>query len=907
MGEEIRQRERQKISHLVILVSYTILTLALTCETVLLGWEYWMIPILFFFLGGSWVLHVLQILPERSRMWIYVWLMMCVFFFYGIHETSIFDLAPLMCVVIMIYSMTGAPGPVIVGMFTYFLTMIYDFTFEIIRGYRPDSLVISRTMLHFMLVIMAGYLARFMILRQRNDRKKYEERIGELESINQRTEDFLANVSHELRTPINVVTGITGVMLKRERNAENREQLSSVRDAGRRLYETIEDILDYTEIDTGRVTVSAEPYLMDSIINDLITENRQFMIDGDCEAIFDVAPEIPAQLIGDGVKIKKILRHLLTNAVKFSRGGGVYVRVTALKKNYGVNLCLLVEDTGIGMSREETERITESFYQADSGRNRAAGGLGLGLSIVNGLTRAMDGFIQIESQKGKGTSIRLSIPQGVADDSPCMSVADKEHLCLACYLRPEKYEIPEIRDYYNALIANLVNGLGVSLHRVNSQEDLEKLMEVYQITHIFIGREEYEGNTTWFETLDESISVVVVANDGFVPRNRTRVRVLRKPFCGVPIAMILNADSDLSEFDLSSEKQMYCPGVRALVVDDETMNLMVAEGVFRDYGMTVRTALSGEEALRVCAEEEFDVIFMDHMMPGMDGVETMKQLRRQRKSGERRRIIIALTANAVSGAREMFLSEGFDGFIPKPIELMELERVLKRLLPEEMIQYAEQDKSAREEKDEVLKALDAYGINTREGIGYCRNDRAFYRELLLRFAKDMEAKKKEIEDCYDKGDWEGYRIRVHALKSTAKMIGADRLSELARKAEDASRTKDIPYLKSHGGELMEIYEDAAFGIEGVMSNSMEEARDAGTEIAMPDYLKRLRELKERLDTFEAERAEELLNEMAGFRYEGKPLSESLGEISVLVGDFALAEASEKTGELIGSIQGGHGS
>ncbi len=905
MEEHLEQQQKQegmKLSHLVVLISFSFFTVLLTGETLLMQWETWMIPLMLFCLAAAWILHIMQILPEENRLWLYTSMMMGMFFFYGTHITSTFDLAPLMAVVLMIFSMAGEAGLVYFGMAAYYVTMFYSVVLSMSAGLVPDKLIVSRTIFHLVLVFMAGCISRVIIFKQKSDEKKYTQRIGELEEINQRTEDFLANVSHELRTPINAVTGITAVMLKREKNEGSREQIRSVQDAGRRLYETIGDILDYTEIDADSVSVAFESFSISSLVTDLIVDNHSVFEEATCEVIFDVDPKVPASLVGDGDKIKKILRHLVTNAVKFCREGGVYIRIYTLKKSYGVNLCLEVRDTGIGMSREEKARITESFYQADSGRNRAAGGLGLGLSIVNGLTKAMNGFMQIESEKGKGTRIRLSIPQSVGDPAPCMSVDQDNELCIGCFLKPDKYEVPEVRDFYTDVITHMVMGLEIPLHRVGTASDLEKLLTVYRISHLFVGSEEYEENTDFLENVDEQVTVLVVAGKGFVPRTRSRVKVIRKPLSGFPIALFLNAKEEITEYDAAAERQMFCPGVRALVTDDEAMNLMVAEGILRDYGMTVRTVTSGEETLRVCEEEDFDIIFLDHMMPGLDGVETMKRLRSQKKNNNKNQIIVALTANAMSGAREMFLSEGFDGFIPKPVELPELERVLKRVLPPSLIDYAETERILTDERDEAFNVLEAYGIDTKAGMNYCGNDKGFYRELLAKFSGDMQQKSSEIREFYGKGDWGNYRIRVHSLKSTAKMIGADRLSELARKAEDAARNGDVPYIQSHEKELLEAYEEMAGNIALGTAGKEESNAEEQKEMDASGLLTKLSMLRESLATFEAEKAQTLAGELSAFTYRGEPFVKRMQDISTLINDFELAAAAEKTGKLISSLQ-----
>ena len=174
--------------------------------------------------------------------------------------------------------------------------------------------------------------------------------------------------------------------------------------------------------------------------------------------------------MGDARKIKKILRHLIDNAVRFTKKGGVYVRVYTLTKPYGVNLCMEVSDTGIGIEKEDLEKITEKFFKSDGGKNRRTGGLGLGLPIIYGMVTVMEGFMQVDSNLNDGTTVTVSIPQAVADAAPGMVLENRASLSLACYVRLEKYEIPKVREYYNEMISHLVTGLDVPLHRVSDLE-----------------------------------------------------------------------------------------------------------------------------------------------------------------------------------------------------------------------------------------------------------------------------------------------------------------------------------------------------------------------------------------------------------------------------------------------------
>ncbi len=909
----VYEQEKQRATHLLILFVCTIMIFVLTAESFLLGWDKGAIVLLWIGLVASWVIHITETIPAGIRLWLYFILCMLAFFFYGIHETSVYDLAPVMILAIIMFSSADMYSLIRLCVLTYFLTMGYDFLFVMGSSMEISPLVISRILLHLLLVYMSGYMTKLGINRRSKERKQMEEQIGKLEETNQKTEDFLTNVSHELRTPINAVTGISAVMLKNEEDEGKQKDLISIQAAGYRLFSQIGDILDYTEIDTGKMKLSEDTYMISSLINDLIASNRIKLKEGLPELIFDVDADVPAVMLGDEKKIKKILGHLIDNAYKFTQKGGIYVRIYALRKEYGINLCIRVSDTGVGISEDELEMIQERFYQSNTGRDRKAGGLGLGLPIVYGMVSAMEGFIQIKSRLGEGTTVSVSIPQKVVDEGPCMVVEKREELCLACYLKLELYEVPEIRDYYNASISHMVQGLEVTLHRVFHMDELEKLVSMYQLTHLFIGRAEYEENRYYFEELDPGIQVIVVAEDHYVLPERCRVKLLKKPFYSLPLVNILNAETE--EETQLKEKSMICPGVRVLVVDDEPMNLMVAEGIFKEYQMRVTTAESGRKAIDLCEKEDFDLIFLDHMMPEMDGVETLKRLRKAYADTGRVPTVIAFTANAVSGAREMFLREGFDEFVSKPIEPLEMERILRKVLPKSSFLYVDEEerKAAKEATDnptveDKLSRLEQEDIHTDAGIQYCGGDKDFYVELLTKFAKDSKRKGADISQYFQQQDWQNYTILVHALKSTAKMVGADALSEQAKDMEAAAKNQDADFIRKNQDALLFAYHQVVQCIVDVLDLELEGSGQNGTgeknEISKAELLLRLAELKKGLDTFEADKAEDLLAKLSEAVYGGTSVYELLYDTRQDVDDFEFASASEKVASLIQKVEGG---
>ena len=421
------------------------------------------------------------------------------------------------------------------------------------------------------------------------------------------------------------------------------------------------------------------------MVNDLLTEIRG--ASGDVDMLFDIAADVPSVLKGDVRKVKKIIRHLVENSLKFTKDGAVYIGIGAFKKPYGVNLLIRVSDTGIGISESEVEQITEQFYQTNSGRSRSAGGLGLGLSIVAGLTTAMEGFLTIKSKPDDGTSVYVTIPQRVVDEAPCLADGDLTRCVVAYYDRPETYQITRVWEFYNDLVNHLAQGLKITVHRVTDIAQLEALKAQTSLTHVFMGWAEYNKDMDYFNRTADDVNIVVAVDDFSRISNSSGIHFIKTPLSSFSVLKALAGSNEIIDFKSTENKQMICPGVSVLVVDDEVMNLVVARGIFKDYQLTVATAESGEEAIRLCREHTYDIIFMDHMMPGMDGVEAKKYI--SGDDPDHRMKIVALTANAVSGAREMFFNEGFDEFIAKPLENRELERVLKKLLPSSSIRYIE--------------------------------------------------------------------------------------------------------------------------------------------------------------------------------------------------------------------------
>ena len=842
--------EEQTSQHLLLAVIVTVFSGLLGLITLFLSWEFWTLPLMTVACFVVWFLHIGRLGSNTLFDNLCAGLMLIEFFFFGVHESSLFDLPAVACILILALFVLNKKWILYAAAALYALVLAYHGLILRTISHRISLQDAFHLALGVIVTLGSTALALYWVNRRNAQRKWYDRVFAELESAGKQNAVFLSNVSHELRTPINMVIGISEVALGKELPPDIRADMSSIKMAGKRLSNQINNMLDYTEIVEGTLTPTKKEYMITSVLNDIITmtalqSNRQHL-----ELVFDIDPKMPAALVGDAEKISHVLKILVENAIKFTEEGGVNVRIGCRRESYGINLIVDIRDTGIGMTSSQLTQMYDVFYQADSSSSRFAGGLGLGLPIAQGLLNAMGGFLHFASGEQEGLSAHIVIPQGVADQRPCIELNHPEQLCIACYFRPEKYSCDEVREYYDSLIQSLVMGLGAKGHQVHNFEGLLKVQRSHKLTHVFIVQSEYMENPAYYEELAETIRVVVIAEREFNLSRESRLAIMHKPFSALSVANLLNGETGergFAEDQAAGRKPFNCVGIRALAVDDEEMNLVVAKGVLGSYGIEVDTCLSGREAVALCSGTSYDIVFLDHMMPGFDGVETLKKIRELKNGMYQDLPVIALTANTVSGAREMFRSEGFTEFVPKPIERTVLERVLRKVLPKSCIQYSERPTSkgapvgteapsagkapapqaavaAPEAPAEIPEAsggpapsydhLAKAGVNTELGLDYCAGDESFYLEMLRMFCAQGPEKRAEIAALYESANWTDYAVKVHALKSTSLTIGAEALSAQAKELELAGKRGDADFIRERHAALLRAHEALCAEIAG---------------------------------------------------------------------------------------------
>lgn len=609
-----------------IVRTISILFAGLVVESIVMSWEFWVPPLVVVGTVAMWYMHLTESPALSIREVFYFGFSMLAIFFQGVHENKAFDLALIVSMVMVAFSFFFQIYMLNLLFTEFIMLMVVQLSLVYLKTETVDSHTLFSAILHT-LMVGVFYLACVKAVEDGVENmtasKEKDERI---EAVDSDMEDFLSNISHELRTPVNVVNGMSEMLIKNNAG----DEAYSIKSAGIRLAYQIEDIQDYTECKRDHIILEEEEYISTSLINDVVMSFRMYENEKKLELIVDMDPNVPIKMRGDVKKLHKIFRHLLENSVKFTKKGGIYVRMNTEKTDYGVNLCIEMTDTGEGMDRKSLASVSEGMFQVNKKRNRSSGGIGLGLFIVHGFAHRMGGFVRIESKRGAGTTVRVTIPQVVTDATPCLMLDDEFDGDVLFHVRSDKYKIPRVREFYRMMALNLANGIRVPLYPAETIQEIDRLRGKLNVSTIFMGQEEYEENLEYFDELSNTDVVVAVsAEAGVLPNKGSRVLVMPKPLYAYPVIKVLNEGQDVTDIEGSGRNTRPAfTGVKALVVDDEPMNLVVATGLFYDYEMQIDTADSGKEAIKRFEEGDYDVIFMDHMMPEMDGVEAMKRIRK---------------------------------------------------------------------------------------------------------------------------------------------------------------------------------------------------------------------------------------------------------------------------------------
>lgn len=695
----------------------------------------------------------------------------------------------------------------------------------------------------------------------------------ELEEAKRAKDDFMANISHEIRTPLNSIIGIGNELLDAKVDDVTKEQLYDITVAGKNLMSLVSDILDFSELEADTIELKFEPYNITSVINDVVNMASAWNKEKNLELIVDCEANLPNSLLGDSHKIYRVILHLMNNAVKFTERGGVILFIGGRKEQYGMNLMIRVQDTGIGMRSEDVEALKNTYNQVDSRRDRKYGGIGLGLAISRKLVAKMGGHMHIESVPQVGTTITVIIPQKSLTDVPIVSVKDPEEKKAVFYVNVDRYQYGQIREGYLECIQRMSQQLQIKAVKCSTMQELKHSMETEQFGFVFTADEEYLENKEYFDRLSEQLQVVLMVNRDFdLKMVGRKIQLIYRPLHVFSVATVLNGER--LQQDIYEERwhkdRFQVENAHILVVDDSAMNLKVAASMLRHYGVEIETALSGKEAIEKVSRKNYDLIFMDHMMPEMDGVECMQRLHELPVVRECHTPIVALTANAIGGAREMLMDEGFDDFVAKPIEKSAMERVLRKFLDKFVVEISADGEKLRAElpddgistEQKEQENVWVKGIDREKGLSYFDHNEADYMDIIHCFIEQYGEQKTKLERFYEEKDWENYKIIVHSLKGQSLTIGAESLSEKAKHLQEAAQKKDEAYIAAHHGPFMEEYQEIMDGLEERtgFSGSWKQGGKPGQE-NQPESAENWSELAAALDQFDQGSANELIDKM----------------------------------------------
>ncbi len=835
------------------------------------------------------------------------------------------DAFPIIAAFIVFLGLYGNAQIIYITVISTTLIMLYNGL--IVRAIDINSTAdILKKVMQIANIYLLEYVVYIWTQRNSDGSRYLLDMIDELREVESSKDDFLANVSHEIRTPINTICGISEILMQEELSDDIKEDVANIQQAGKNITSVVSDILDFSELQSGKMELEEEAYNITSTINDIINMTLAKKEEKKIEILVDCDPNIPCALLGDVKKFRRIVMNILDNAIKFTEMGGVTIIIGFRKESYGINLSVTVKDTGIGMRAESMEKMFARFSQGDASRRRQEGGVGLGLAISYALIKKMGGAITVKSEVNKGTIVKFTIPQQVLDEKPITQLDDRGEVNVAVYMNMEKFEIPEIRDDYTQIIQNMAKQLRGKCQMCRDFAELQRREKKTKFSHVFISNVEYQAHPEYFDALAERTNVVAVldrVNEKDVPNSD--IYIIYKPFYILSIASVLNGKlAEKRHLGVDNGSRFAVWDAHILVVDDNKMNLRVVEGILQDYQIKVTSAISGAEGLKKIASADYDFVFMDIMMPEMDGIETMHRIRHMVGTYFQKVPIVALTANAVAGARETLITEGFDDFLEKPVERSVLERVLRRNISREKIiskeeyirrmeelkkengEEVQQDKTEKEVQKELSKStvlenispqeteksetladglevrLKKIGLDVEKGILYC-GGKEQYINILRDYCTEFTDSGATAQELFEKQDWKNYTITVHGIKSSMGSIGAMEISEQAKQLEFAGKENRIEYILEKHDQMMQAYKEffailcETMGVERkeIPIDSDSESVDDLPVLTEDVFDSLLNEMEDAMYDLDGEKLLEDILELEKYQYHGKALESLL--------------------------------
>ena len=491
------------------------------------------------------------------------------------------------------------------------------------------------------------------------------------ESANYAKSMFVSNLSHEIRTPMNAIVGMTEILLRDTFNELQTSYLENIQSSGKILLNIINDILDFSKLESGKFQLVEQEYETKELFNDLGMMFMTRIGEKNIALLFDVDLELPKQLIGDSVRLRQMIINLVNNAIKYTEAGFVKLQVKVeQEEDDAVLLRFEIEDSGMGIKEEDKKELFQAFQRVDMLKNNVKEGTGLGLFIVRQLVELMGGSISVDSTYGEGSRFSFVIKQQkVQKHREVMAALPKMYRNKVVTAKLEN-------AYITRYFSKMVRQYGMVYV---SWEDLCQNFVTVDIC--FAESQYYQEIRTIIGTETKLILVHNPVKDFTVQKDAD---VLKLPIYSLSFIHALQHDK--VEKNVKEISKFVAPRAKILLVDDNEMNRKVAVGLLQPLQMQIDTTDNGWKAIQMVRNKKYDLIFMDHMMPELDGVETTQRIRQLEEAYNQAVPIIALTANVIVGMKELFLQAGMQDFVGKPILMPDMLEVLKKWLPEDLIE-----------------------------------------------------------------------------------------------------------------------------------------------------------------------------------------------------------------------------
>ena len=640
-----------------------------------------------------------------------------------------------------------------------------------------------------------------------------DEDFAELERLRKNADDvaqakinFLANMSHEIRTPINAIKGLSELLALTNLDSMQLNYTRNIVASTNTLLSIINDVLDFSKLDSDNLELIEGDFFLADLIAEVSNVVSYRAAEKGLPLFWEISPALPRALKGDDVRIKQIMLNILENAVKYTQKGQVVFRLYGEENKDNeddfIDLVCEIEDTGVGIKEDDLKELFDPFYRANISDNRAILGQGLGLSICKRLVDLMIGNLSVQSEFGKGSTFTVRLPMKASDRTPLAVVkdADQKNVLLPGDGEKVKYT------------SRMLDKLKVP-YTLATIDELTKI-DLEQFTHCIY---DDAGDSAVIRRIRAKMSscLFVVIKDMRYAMNQTDEydAVLFEPILVTELAKLLER-KPASAQEKKSIGTFALKDTKILVVDDNEINLLVSGELLRTYKAEVTCAESGMEALNFCEKTVFDLIFMDHMMPGMDGIETTTEIRKH-DGPNKNTPIIALTANVIEDMRESYIECGMNDFVGKPVELTELGRVLREWLPahklDTMQHVLEQDASPTEKEarsldiamEQLITSMDAFGMYVSDVMREIDNDYSVYLQRMERIRSDLSPLVVKLRGEVADQDWEAFAEGIGTLGSMIHDAGARDCSGRARKLRIAAEEKNAGYIRGDFFSLMD--------------------------------------------------------------------------------------------------------